>query len=71
MLSGEPLAVYHALAFGKSSADINARNKVGQTPLHLAVKKGVASIVQLLLDWNADVGVKDAHQNTPLYVPVH
>lgn len=53
-------AVHHA-AFGdegavievlhRGSADLNARNKRRQTPLHIAVNKGHLQVVKTLLDF--------------------
>jgi len=37
--------------------------KDGQTPLHLAVKGGHKYVVEVLLDWGADVNAVDKVQN--------
>lgn len=54
-------AIHHA-AFGNQprvvhvlcvfEADINARNKRGQTPLHIAVNRGYAEVCRVLLRLN-------------------
>lgn len=35
---------------GKAGADLNARNKRRQTPLHVAVNKGHVLVVKVMLD---------------------
>lgn len=56
------LAIHHA-AFGNQprmlyvfydifEADINARNKRGQTPLHIAVNRGYPDVCRILLRLN-------------------
>lgn len=50
-----------------SGADVDARNKKGDTPLHMAVDKGFNVIVELLLKLKADVNAKDAEGRTPLH----
>ena len=47
-------------------ADVNAKDTVGQTPLHWAVRSGSIENVQLLIQNNADVTAKDNREKTPL-----
>jgi GA-binding protein transcription factor beta len=42
-----------------SRVNIDARNKVEKTPLHLAASEGNAHIVQYLLEHNAEVDACD------------
>jgi ankyrin repeat protein/Ran GTPase-activating protein (RanGAP) involved in mRNA processing and transport len=60
---------------GCSNADVNIKttetkdkDKVeGQTPLHIAAHRGFKSIVQLLLEHQADAQLKDSKGRTPLH----
>ena len=56
-------AVKQHLAAG---TDVNAKNKSGTTPLHLAAFKGHKEIVELLIDAGADAKADDAGV-TPLH----
>jgi len=47
-------------------ASVQGRNKDGQTPLHLAVKHCLPSIVELLVKLGADVDAQDNDDMTPL-----
>jgi len=49
-------------------ADINAKNKNGWTPLHLAARDGHVYVARLLLERGADAGVRDNKGRTPLDV---
>ena len=53
-----------------SGADVNATNKLGQTPLHYASKwtPTTSKLVQLLLEHNASVKAEDWQGRTPLMV---
>ncbi|WP_341808410.1 ankyrin repeat domain-containing protein [Wolbachia endosymbiont (group E) of Neria commutata] len=57
-----------------AKADVNSRNKRGETPLHIVVNYGLDSLSQkrcdvaeLLLKNGADVHAKDENGNTPLH----
>jgi len=62
--TGNIEAVKQYLAAG---ADVNAKNKVGQTPLHLAVANDHKEIIELLIAKDADLNAKDVWEGTPLY----
>ncbi|KAK2591217.1 hypothetical protein QQS21_011102 [Conoideocrella luteorostrata] len=50
----------------KKGADIEAKDKYGQTPLSLATEEGREAVAKLLLDKGADIEAKDKHGRTPL-----
>ena len=43
----------------KCELDVNAQNSIGDTPLHVAVKAGLAQIVNMLLELGADKSIKN------------
>ncbi len=47
-----------------SGANVNHKNKKGETPLMIAVRKGQVEIVETLLINNADLSVKDEEGRT-------
>lgn len=47
---------------------LEARNKLGKTPLHQAVTSGSTRAVQWLIDRGADVNARDGTGMTPLHV---
>ena len=49
-----------------NGGDVNAKNNIGDTPLHQAVFDGHRDIVELLIANGADVNAKDDHGQTPL-----
>lgn len=51
--------------FLKSGADINAKNRYGVTPLHLAVQKGNYKLVEELVYNGANIRAKDNGGETP------
>lgn len=56
----------------KENADaaVNARNKSGESALHVAARVGDNRLVELLLDLYADPCVTDKNGNTPLHLAV-
>ena len=50
----------------RKGADVNARDKDGNTPLHKAVDRGFADVVKLLLERGADPNIRDRDGRTPL-----
>jgi len=51
-----------------AGVDVNAKNKKGMPPLHLAIYKDNREIVELLIDKGADVNAKAVGGYTPLHV---
>ncbi|XP_063087927.1 E3 ubiquitin-protein ligase MIB1 isoform X2 [Cavia porcellus] len=62
---GDEGAVIEVLHLG--SADLNARNKRRQTPLHIAVNKGHLQVVKTLLDFGCHPSLQDSEGDTPLH----
>lgn len=50
----------------KTELSINIVNKFGDSALHIAIRKGYLSMVQILLSHRPDVDIADSTQNTPL-----
>ena len=48
----------------RHAVDVNARNRYGTTPLHLASKRGTLEFVRLLIDHGADIDLKDNEGRT-------
>lgn len=55
-------AVKAVLAMG---IDVNAKNEVGQTAIHMAAFTGADPVVQYLADHGAEINVKDHYGETP------
>lgn len=49
-----------------AGVDVNARNKHGQTALHMAVRRDCVGLARLLLDAGAEPGVRDLFNTSPL-----
>ena len=64
LLKEEILDPSKAIADG---ADVNAKDKVGVTPLTYATFKGAKEITELLITTGADVNAKDVDGRTPLH----
>ena len=58
-----PRSITQLIDYG---AKIDAKNKRGQTPLHIAVEEGNLNIVKALLKHGADVSIVDNNNETPL-----
>jgi ankyrin repeat protein len=48
-------------------ANVNAKNNMGVTPLHIAVSSGDVKIVKMLIKYGAYVNARDDEGNTPLH----
>jgi ankyrin repeat protein len=62
--NGNIIAVKRLLAAG---VNVNAKDILGETPLHRAAFEGHKEIVQLLIAKAADVNAKDKYGGTPLF----
>ena len=49
-------------------ADINAQNKDGRTPLHVAAENGRVEVVRVLHEHGANIGAEDDAGRTPLHL---
>ena len=54
-----------------AGTDVNAKNKIGSTPLNYAALKGHGEIVELLIAEGADVNARDNYKWTPLNYAAH
>ncbi|KAH8669301.1 ankyrin repeat-containing domain protein, partial [Ilyonectria robusta] len=51
----------------EQSCDVNDRNDLGRSALHVACAKGSKEVVKILLDANADISTTDNNEWTPLH----
>ncbi|MFC1841790.1 ankyrin repeat domain-containing protein [Candidatus Dependentiae bacterium] len=49
-------------------AKVNETNKHGETPLHIAARKGRKKMAKLLLKYGANINARDNEGNTPLHI---
>jgi hypothetical protein len=54
----------------ENGADINIKNSLGQTPLHIAAIKNDKDIAELLINNGAKIEVKDNNGETPLFCSI-
>lgn len=67
-LSETPDDAQAAIAAIDAGANVNARNRLGDTPLLIAVRNGRVNILKALLDKGADVNEQDERGQTALMV---
>jgi len=67
-LKGSTNLVSYLIAQG---AEVNSRNKFGQTPLHRAMVEGHYAVAKLLIDANAEVNGRDNQGVIPVHVAAH
>ncbi len=51
----------------KEGANVNIKNKNGETPLHRAVRLHYIELAETLINYGADVNTEDEHGITPLH----
>ena len=49
---------------------INVRNKLGQTPLHVAIERDHTKVALYLIKQGADINVRNNRGQTPLHVAI-
>ncbi len=55
----------------REGVDVNAKNRYGETPLHMAAKINSPQVVETLLSLGADFGLADEQGNSPLMVAIY
>ncbi|RTE83620.1 hypothetical protein BHE90_001804 [Fusarium euwallaceae] len=65
---GEPLEIPQILLEFHKAIDINHRDNIGRTALHLAARASSPSELRLLIKAGADVNAQDSDGKTPLHV---
>jgi ankyrin repeat protein len=64
MLAGDASGLLHILE--TTDADVNTRDALGRTPLHVASSKGDVEILSTLLSHGANPNLADAYGNYPV-----
>ena len=54
-----------------AGGDVNTKDALGRTPLHIATEKGYADVAMFLVENGADVNLTDVNGNTPLIFIIH
>ena len=54
-----------------TNLDVNIKDALGRTPLHIAMEKGYENMVEFLVQNGAEVNITDARGNTPLILIIH
>ena len=54
-----------------TNADVNTKDALGRTPLHIAAEKGYGDVAMFLVENGTDVNLTEANGNTPLIFIIH
>ena len=52
----------------RKGENVNVTGRFGRTPLHIAAREGLESMVRLLLQYGADANFQSVHGHTPLFM---
>ena len=58
---------FFPFVFSQGKLDVNSKDEIDHTPLHIAVIQGATCVVEELVCHGADVNVTNAHGVTPLH----
>ena len=64
----EPDLVFHLIDFTASSDWLNIKNKLSQTPLHVAVLTNQRTVVRRLVIGGANIEARDCYGNMPVHI---
>ena len=54
-----------------TNTDVNIKDALGRTPLHIAAEKGYTDVAMFLVENGAEVNITDSKGNTPLIFIIH
>ena len=54
--------------FKQGGIDVDSREDIGQTALHIALQEGHLPVIEQLINYGADVNAKDNNGFTPLHL---